>query len=160
MSLPVRLKKCFLVSKISIIAVGKLPKEYQPICEHFMKMLPGLTIHEVAAKKNISGPEVMEHEGELSLAKINSGDYLVLLDPRGKKFDSHDFSTFLSKASEAGKVTFMIGGAWGFSSKVKARANTMISLSDLTFPHMLARIILLEQIYRARSISTNHPYHK
>jgi 23S rRNA (pseudouridine1915-N3)-methyltransferase len=101
----------------------------------------------------------MNIEADAILDKIKDNEYVILLDVVGKKLDSKDFAKTLLNHSDK-KITFIIGGAYGVSNKVKNRANNSISLSGLTFPHMLARIILLEQIYRAKSIIDNHPYHK
>ena len=150
------------MSKISIIAVGKLPSEYSDIAKHFMKMLGNsLTQHEIVIKKNINSAEIMEYEADAIFSKITGSDFIILLDPVGERFDSHKFAEYFQKTSDNNdKISFIIGGAWGVSNKIKARANKTISLSNLTFTHMLARIILLEQIYRARAITNNHPYHK
>ena len=150
------------MSKISIIAVGKLPSEYAQILKHFMQMLGNsIELHEIVTKKNINGPEIKEHEAEAISAKFTPSDYVILLDPVGHKFDSYEFAEYFRKTHDNnGKICFIIGGAWGVSDKIKTRANKTLSLSDLTFPHMLARIILIEQIYRAKSIINNHPYHK
>jgi 23S rRNA (pseudouridine1915-N3)-methyltransferase len=149
------------MSRISIIALGKLPSEYVAASEHFTRMLSkDVSIHEIIIKKNINGPEIMEPEADAILSKIPVSDYMILLDPRGKKLDSIDFAQSLSRAMENNKITFVIGGAFGVSDRVKSRANFALSLSDLTFSHMLARIILLEQLYRAKSIIAGHPYHK
>lgn len=149
------------MTKISIIALGKLPSEYQDAAQHFMKMLSkDVSIHEIIIKKNINGPEIMESEADALLAKINPTDYVILLDVIGKKFDSIEFAKLLSKTMENKKVSFIIGGAFGVSNRVKTIVNESISLSNFTFSHMLARIILLEQIYRAKSITSGHPYHK
>jgi 23S rRNA (pseudouridine1915-N3)-methyltransferase len=78
----------------------------------------------------------------------------------GKKMDSIALANFISQTLGTKKITFIIGGAHGVAQKVKARANIAISFSDMTFPHMLVRIILLEQIYRSKSILSGHPYHK
>ncbi len=149
------------MTRISIIAIGKLPSEYVAASEHFMKMLrQDMSVHEIIIKKNINGPEIMEPEADAILSKISASDFVILLDPLGKKFDSIDFAKFISRTIENNKISFLIGGAYGVSYKVKTRANATISLSDLTFSHMLARVILLEQIYRAKSIIAGHPYHK
>jgi 23S rRNA (pseudouridine1915-N3)-methyltransferase len=149
------------MTRLSIIAVGKLPAEYLGAADHFMRMLSkDLIINEIIIKKNITGPEIMEIEADSILSKIHPSDYVVLLDPIGKKHDSISFANFLSRTMSNSKISFIIGGAWGVSSRVKSRSNASCSLSDFTFSHMLARIILLEQIYRAKSIIAGHPYHK
>lgn len=149
-----------MIKNIKIIAVGKLPKEFSDIHNHYVKLLSNkIDVTEIIVKKNIQGPEIMNLEANHILDKINDDELVILLDLKGKDIDSHGFSKLIESNSDK-KITFIIGGAYGFSDKVRKRANKNISFSKLTFPHMLARIILLEQIYRAKTISENHPYHK
>lgn len=145
------------MSKFRIIAIGKLPKEYNLISEHFLTMIgKNIEINELISKKN-----TMEHEGVLILEKISKADFVILLDIKGQKFSSEKFADYLSKIIlDHSSICFIIGGAFGVSEEVKKRANSSLSFSDMTFPHMLARIMLLEQIYRAGAITQNHPYHK
>jgi 23S rRNA (pseudouridine1915-N3)-methyltransferase len=100
-------------------------------------------------------------EGELVLQKLKPTDYLVLLDERGKQFSSEAFAKHLEKGLNKSHTKFimLIGGAYGFSDEVYARANEKISLSLMTVSHQLVRVILLEQFYRALSILNNEPYH-
>lgn len=149
-----------MIRNIKILAIGKLPKEFQPICDHYMLLLGNkLEISEIIPKKNIRGQEIMAEEEGAILGKIKDHEYVILLDVKGKAMESENFAKMLQNNSDK-KITFVIGGAYGVSSKVRDRADSKISLSSLTFPHMLARMILLEQIYRAKSILENHPYHK
>jgi len=145
------------MNKFRIIAIGKLPSEYQNISKHLITMLSNNTeIHELVSKKNS-----IEHEGELILSKISKLDFMILLDIKGSQFSSKKFADYLNKASmNYSNICFVIGGAFGVSQAVKARANSILSFSEMTFPHMLARIMLLEQIYRAITIKQGHPYHK
>ena len=100
-------------------------------------------------------------EGEAILVQINKEDFLVLLDEKGKEFTSEGFAKFIEKRTvESTKtVIFLIGGAYGVSDAVFARANFKWSLSTLVFPHQMVRLILAEQIYRACSILRNEKYH-
>ena len=145
------------MNKFRIIAIGKLPSEYENISKHLITMLgKNIDICELISKKN-----TMEHEGELILDKIHKTDFVILLDIKGTKFSSEKFSDYLNKISmNHSSICFIIGGAFGVSDAVKSRANSGLSFSDMTFPHMLARIMLLEQIYRAIAIDHGHPYHK
>ena len=145
------------MTKFRIIAIGKLPSEYENISKHLITMLgKNIEIQELISKKNTT-----EHEGELILEKIHKTDFVILLDIKGTKFSSEKFSDYLTKISMTNSsICFIIGGAFGVSANVQSRANSSLSFSDMTFPHMLARIILLEQIYRAMAISNGHPYHK
>ena len=145
------------MTKFRIIAIGKLPSEYENISKHLNTMLgKNIEIIELISKKN-----TMDHEGELILEKINKTDFVILLDIKGTKFSSEKFEDYLNKISmNHSSICFIIGGAFGVSNSTKSRANASMSFSDMTFPHMLARIMLLEQIYRASAIQACHPYHK
>ena len=96
------------------------------------------------------------------MQKINSSDYVVAMCIEGKMMSSEELSDTLDKISLMGKSTvdFVIGGSYGLSNSVKSRAELKLSMSKMTFPHQMARMILSEQIYRAFEISTNGKYHK
>jgi 23S rRNA (pseudouridine1915-N3)-methyltransferase len=151
------------MTKYNIIAIGKLPKEYEPLFNHLITLLgKDIIISEITPKKTLPYPEIISYESSLILEKIQKTSLVILLDIKGKTFSSENFANTLNKLTNDGhsNISFIIGGAWGVSEEVKARANLSISLSPMTFPHMLARIILMEQIYRTIAISNNHPYHK
>lgn len=103
----------------------------------------------------------IEAEGAAILKLIKGGDFAVLLDERGRDADTPAFAAFVDKQLQAGakRLVFIIGGAFGVSGSVKARAGATIKLSSLTFPHMLARLILVEQLYRAHSLLSGGKYH-
>jgi 23S rRNA (pseudouridine1915-N3)-methyltransferase len=111
--------------------------------------------------KSLSFEEQKKKEGELLLKKIAVSDFVVLLDERGKEISSVDFANFLQQKMNSGikKLLFVIGGAYGFSEAVYQRQNAKISLSRLTFPHLMTRLIFTEQLYRAFTILHNEPYH-
>ena len=99
-------------------------------------------------------------EGKLLLKKIQENDTVVLLDEKGKELGSVDFSKQLNQWLNARRnVVFVIGGAYGFSEAVYARANYKLSLSKMTFPHQLIRALFTEQLYRACTILRNEKYH-
>jgi 23S rRNA (pseudouridine1915-N3)-methyltransferase len=100
-------------------------------------------------------------EGKRLLQSVSNDDYIVLLDERGKEFRTLEFSAWLEKAfMVSGKrIVFVIGGPWGFSDEVYGRADFRISLSKLTFPHQLVRLLFLEQLYRAFTIIKGEQYH-
>jgi 23S rRNA (pseudouridine1915-N3)-methyltransferase len=104
---------------------------------------------------------VKNKEGELILKKIAPNDIIILLDEKGKKLNSKGFADFLQKQMNSGvrNIYFVIGGAYGFSKQVYNRSNYMISLSNMTFSHQIARLIFAEQLYRALTIINNEPYH-
>ena len=158
--------------KIKIIAVGKIKENYlkEGINEYLVRLSPyaKTEIVEVSDSKVKDNPnesdilKVINEEGERILSKIKSGEYVISLDLNKKEFDSIEFSKFIeSKLVEGGSsITFVIGGSYGLSQKVKDRANYSISLSKMTFLHQMTRLILLEQIYRSFKILNNGTYHK
>jgi 23S rRNA (pseudouridine1915-N3)-methyltransferase len=105
--------------------------------------------------------DTKESEGEAILKLIKDGDYIVLLDERGKDIDTPGFAKLLDMhvQQRTKRLVFIIGGAFGVDGAVQARANLTLKLSSLVFPHMLARLILIEQLYRANSILEGGKYH-
>jgi len=103
----------------------------------------------------------IEKEAESILKTLDSGDFVVVLDDKGKELNTIELSEFIEKRMIAGdkRIVFVIGGAYGFDESVYKRANFKWSLSKLTFPHQLVRLILSESIYRAISVIKNEPYH-
>lgn len=158
--------------KIKIIAVGKIKENYlkDGINEYLLRLsaYAKTEIVEVSDSRVKDNPnesdilKVINEEGERILSKIKSGEYVINLDLNKKEFDSVEFSKFIeSKLVEGGSsITFVIGGSYGLSQKVKDRANYSISLSKMTFLHQMTRLILLEQIYRSFKILNNETYHK
>jgi 23S rRNA (pseudouridine1915-N3)-methyltransferase len=119
------------------------------------------TIPTVRRNKNDKSRQAMEAEGELILAKIGTDEQLVLLDERGKQLSSKTLATRLSEWQTVGRdLCFVIGGPDGVSDAIRQRADMMWSLSQLTLPHGMARALLAEQLYRAWSLQTGHPYHR
>lgn len=106
-----------------------------------------------AEQKKAEAITIMKH--------LEPQDYLVLLDEYGKQYTSREFSSFIQKKMNAGtkRLVFLVGGAWGFDESVKQRANAKLSVSKMTFPHQLIRLIFMEQLYRAFTILKNEPYH-
>ncbi len=109
----------------------------------------------------LSIPELRKKEGEVILALLQKDDYLIVLDENGKLYSSEGMAQFLrQRANESQKtLVFLIGGAFGIDEAVMKRANSKWSLSPLTFPHQLVRLILAEQVYRACTINKNEKYH-
>ena len=115
----------------------------------------------VRRRKNDKSKSAMEAEGELILAKIDIDEQLVLLDERGKHMTSPDLATRLSAWQADGRnLCFLIGGPDGVSTACRDRANSTWSLSRLTLPHGLARVLFAEQMYRAWTLQVGHPYHR
>ena len=102
-----------------------------------------------------------EKEAEAVLKTLDGGDFVVVLDDKGKELNTIELSQFIEKRMSASekRIVFVIGGAYGFSDEVYKRANFKWSLSKLTFPHQLARLILAESLYRAISVIKKEPYH-
>lgn len=158
--------------QIRIIAVGKLKEAYfSDAAAEYSKRIGRFTKVETVQIPDRRIPDrasvaqerqVLEQEGEDILAKIAPQDYVVALCVEGKKLDSPAFAEKLSALALSGKstVTFVIGGSLGLSDTVKRRADLRLSFSDMTFPHQLMRVILLEQVYRAFKILANETYHK
>ncbi|MDI6452659.1 23S rRNA (pseudouridine(1915)-N(3))-methyltransferase RlmH [Peloplasma aerotolerans] len=146
---------------IKIIAVGKLNQKYlnQGI-DYYEKQIPSkVEFIEVSDESTEQGIVL---EGERILSKIKDSDFVVALAIKGKIIDSYDFSKLLDQnlTYHQGDLVFIIGGSYGLSEDVLKRANQKISFSQMTFPHQLMRLILIEQIYRGFMILKNHPYHK
>ncbi|MBN2237124.1 MAG: 23S rRNA (pseudouridine(1915)-N(3))-methyltransferase RlmH [Bacteroidales bacterium] len=111
--------------------------------------------------KNLGFDEIKQKEGQLILSKLKPGDFVVLLDERGKIKSSKDFSSFLQKHMNQStkSLVFIVGGPYGFSEEVYSKANYLLSLSKMTFSHQMIRLLFVEQIYRAFTILKNEPYH-
>ncbi len=120
-----------------------------------------LTLPELKIKGKLPEKIQKEKEGKLIVEKIKKGDFVILLDEKGKSFDSQNFSEYLNKkrASSSKRMVFVIGGPYGFSDEIYAIANEKIALSDMTFSHQMVRLLFLEQLYRANTILNNEPYH-
>lgn len=147
---------------IKIICVGKVKegyfidaiKEYQKRISKYTK----LDIIELP-DYNYDVTKTINEEGKNILSKINEKDFVVTLEIHGKKVNSVELSNFIDK-NISKNITFVIGGSYGLSDAVLKRSNYALSFSDLTFPHQLFRVILLEQIYRSFKIINNESYHK
>lgn len=118
-------------------------------------------IPDIKQAKNIDQESLKIKEGHAILKKLDNRDFVILLDEKGKSFRSIDFASQLERWSVQGveNLTFIIGGAYGFSKEVYERANMQMSLSPMTFSHQMVRLIFLEQLYRAFSIMKGEPYH-
>ena len=121
-----------------------------------------LTIREVEVRKKLTGPTLRDHEGELLLAAIPDRATLVALDERGRDLTSVAFAERLGRWRDDGvrDLAFVIGGTDGLAPAVRDRAALTLAFGRSTWPHMLVRTMLAEQIYRAQTILTGHPYHR
>ena len=105
--------------------------------------------------------EIIEEESTKILSHVKSSDHLILLDENGAHLSSEEFAKWINKkfVSIQGDLIFVVGGAYGFHSNLKERANEQLSLSSMTFTHQMVRVIFAEQLYRAMTILKNEPYH-
>lgn len=111
--------------------------------------------------KNLSEEQQKEREADMLFERLQPGDVLVLLDEKGKEFTSREFSQYLEQKMQtvSKRLVFLVGGPYGFSPRVYEAAQGKISLSKMTFSHQMVRLFLVEQIYRACTISRGEPYH-
>jgi len=150
---------------IKILAIGKINNSpYKEIFDIYQKRIKWkINIKELEVKENskkISNKIIIEKEEKLILDQIDQYEILICLDLGGKNISTEDLSEIITNYRHSGKkICFAIGGANGFGQKIKKRANHVISFGKITLPHLMARCVLIEQIYRSYSISNNHPYH-
>ena len=125
-------------------------------CKFSVTVLPDLR-----STRNLTAKQQRTAEGEAILRQLGEGDYAVLLDERGTEYRSVEFAGWLQKRLNSGvkRLAMVIGGPYGFSDEVYARADALLSLSRMTFSHQIVRAIFAEQIYRAFTILHNEPYH-
>ena len=158
--------------KIKIACVGKVKDSfYRDAVAEYAKRLSRFCVLEIAEVADEKAPEtlslaeeaqVMEREGEKLLSRILPGEFVVCLSIDGKRFPSEQFAKTLQATFDRSFscVTFVIGGSLGLCPAVLSRAELLLSVSDMTLPHGLCRVVLLEQIYRAFKINAHEPYHK
>lgn len=159
--------------RINIICIGKIKEKYfNDGIDEYAKRLSAFckfSVTELAEEKIRSNTpnqsqikEVIEAEGKRIMQKIGVSDYVAAMCIEGKMMSSEELAKTLDNIAVIGKSTvdFVIGGSYGLSDSVKSRADLRLSMSRMTFPHQMARMILSEQIYRAFEISSNGKYHK
>ncbi len=154
--------------KITLLVIGKTDEPYLETgiakylgrLEHYvpfeLKIIP-----DIKNRKTLSEAQQKKMEGELLLSQFQSGDVVVLLDENGKTFSSRSFSKWIESQMNTGckRLVFVIGGPYGFSQEVYEKANSKISLSEMTFSHQMVRLIFVEQLYRAFTIMKGEAYH-
>jgi len=154
--------------KITLVCIGKTDDKYiQEGIDKYNKRLKHyitfniVVLPDVKNVKNLSQSQQKEKEAEIFNKHIQNTDYVVLLDERGKEYSSIEFSSFLEKKMIASvqHMVFLVGGPYGFSEEIKQRANSLVSLSKMTFSHQMVRLFFVEQIYRAYTIMKGEPYH-
>ena len=156
----------------TVMAMGKLKeKPYRQMADEYLKRLSRygkfveVELPDLPEPANTSPAvqeQIKEREGEAMLARIRPSDYVIALTIPGKQWDSPGLSKHLSELATRGKsdVVFLIGGSLGLSAACVRRADEELSMSAMTFPHQLARVMLLEQLYRAMKIQSGERYHK
>lgn len=152
----------------SLLFVSEKPNHWvEEACQSYIKRLPSsfkfqqTRIQPVKRTKNTHIESARDQEWQLINENISKQSLLILLDERGKQFSSKSFSTQVDQWQQNGQdVSFVIAGADGVNTHHRQQANGMIALSQLTLPHEMARLLLVEQLYRAWSILSNHPYHR
>jgi 23S rRNA (pseudouridine1915-N3)-methyltransferase len=147
-----------------VAAVGRARRGAErALYEHYRDRLTWrLRLVEVEEKRPLPIPERVAREGQLLLASVPAGSVVVVLDERGGQLGSEEFARALATWRDhgQGRVAFLIGGADGHGDAVRGRADLLLSLGVMTWPHMLVRGLLAEQLYRAECILGRHPYHR
>lgn len=148
--------------KIQIISVGKLSSEIAKISDQYQKMVNWqIRNNEIVYSKKLAPTQIKQYEAKLIQEKLTNGAYVIALDLSGRQYSSKEFSLIFSKQMMAGNcIDFIIGGAFGLCQSILDLANTKLCLSKMTLPHQMAKLVLVEQIYRAQTILNGHPYHK
>lgn len=157
---------------LTLVCVGKIKEKYfTDAVKEYVKRLSRycrLNILEVADEQTPDGAsdaleeQIRQREGQRILKNLKEDCYVIALAIQGKKLSSEDFAGKLEHLAVSGKsnIAFVIGGSLGLSREVLNRADYLLSFSDMTFPHQLMRVILLEQVYRCYRIINHEPYHK
>lgn len=154
--------------KITLLAIGKTNAKYlQEGIDQYTKRLSHYIpfelkiLPDVKTTKALTTDKQKEMEGEMFMSAIQQGDWVTLLDERGKEFTSRDFASYIDKKmiTIPKNLIFIIGGPYGFSKAMYDRANEKLSLSKMTFSHEMIRLFFVEQIYRAMTILKGEPYH-
>ena len=157
---------------VNIICIGKIKEKYwtEAIKEYTKRLTPfcKFNIIELDEEKVNSNPNqaqikaVLDAEGKRIISKLAKNSYVIPMCIEGKQLSSIELADKMSEVVLSGKssIDFIIGGSWGLSDEVKGKADFKLSMSKMTFPHQMARVVLCEQIYRAFEINSNGKYHK
>jgi 23S rRNA (pseudouridine1915-N3)-methyltransferase len=154
--------------RVRLIAVGsRMPKWVREAYEDYITRLGSslkISLTEIDPGPRSAGrppQKAMEVEGQKLLAAVRKDDYVVALDERGTEMTTRELAAWLKSRMQDGRdLAFLVGGPDGFAPEVLARSDFKWSLSRLTFPHALVRVVLAEQLYRAHGVLANHPYHR
>ena len=153
--------------KVTLIQTGRTKESYLKEGEkeyhrRIVRYIPFnvITIPDLKSTKKSTEEYVKQQEGVQQIQRIKPGDFVILLDERGKAFSSQGLADYLAALEgRTGHTVFIIGGAYGFSKEVYERADASLSLSNMTFSHQMVRLIFSEQLYRALTIQRGEPYH-
>lgn len=153
--------------KIKFLVVGKTAFDYLKIGEEIYQerlkhycSFERIEVQDVKNPKNFSKEEIKRKESISILAKLSPNDFLVLLDEKGKELNSVELANWIEKRNLLPQnIVFLVGGAYGFDRSVYDRMNMKFALSRMTFSHQMVRLIFLEQLYRAFTITKGEPYH-
>ena len=154
--------------RVRVIAVGtRLPAWVRGACDDYLARLASrltVSLLEIEPGPRTAGGvahKAIAAEGQRLLGAVRPGDHVAILDERGTQFSTRELAAWLQERMQQGEdLAFLIGGPDGLAPEVRARGNFTLSLSRLTLPHALVRVLLAEQLYRAHSILTHHPYHR
>ncbi|TLY74493.1 MAG: 23S rRNA (pseudouridine(1915)-N(3))-methyltransferase RlmH [Gammaproteobacteria bacterium] len=154
--------------RVRVIAVGtRLPAWVRSACEDYLARFASrlaISLVEIEAGPRSAGGgahRAIAAEGQRLLGAVRPADHVAVLDERGTQFSTRELAAWLQERMQQGEdLAFLIGGPDGLAPAVLARGNFTLSLSRLTLPHALVRVLLAEQLYRAHSILTHHPYHR
>jgi 23S rRNA (pseudouridine1915-N3)-methyltransferase len=154
--------------RMTLIAVGRMrPGPVRDLYDHYAGRLgPGplgaLALKEVEERRPLSAGDLKRREAQLLLGAAPKGARIIALDARGEALSSAEFADLLGRWREEGvrELAFLVGGAEGLDQAVHQAAALTLSLGPMTWPHLLSRALLVEQLYRAQSILSGHPYHR
>lgn len=150
--------------RVHLLAVGRCKEAAIKalVAEYGNRLRPALALIEVEERRTLPAADLKAREGQLLLEALPKGATLVALDEHGKSLTSQAFAEQMGRWRDSGvaDLAFAIGGADGHDAALLNRADFKLSLSPLTWPHMLVRVMLAEQVYRAQSILAGHPYHR
>ncbi len=154
--------------KIQLMAVGRTTtpylqegiKMYLDRVSHYIP-LEITIIPDIKKSRSLTQQQQKELEAQAMMQKLTGGDFVVLLDEKGRRYTSRQFAAFIDKKmlTLPQRLTFIVGGPYGFSQEIYNRADQLLSLSDMTFPHEMVRLFFAEQLYRAFAIIGGEPYH-
>lgn len=154
--------------KITLLTVGKTTTDYlvkgiETYASRIVHYMPFeiISIPDIRNTRAITRDQQKEREGEAILGALQPSDLVILLDERGKELTSRELSESIGRYANQGtkRLVYVVGGPYGFSERIYARANGKLSLSRMTFPHEMVRLFFVEQIYRAMTIMRGEPYH-